>query len=66
MPPCWDSLSADQKRLYARQMEVYAGFLSQTDEEVGRLLDGIKGEGHDKDTLVLYIVGDSSRRALTG
>jgi arylsulfatase len=64
--PAWDTLSPDQKRLYARQMEVYAGFLSQTDEEVGRLLDGIKAEGHDKDTLVLYIVGDNGGSAEGG
>ena len=38
--PAWDGLTADQKRLYARQMEVYAGFLSHTDHEVGRLLRG--------------------------
>ena len=38
--PAWESLSADQKKLYARQMEVYAAFLSHTDAEVGRLLQG--------------------------
>jgi arylsulfatase A-like enzyme len=64
--PAWDSLSADQKKLYARQMEVYAGFLSQTDAEVGRLLDGIKADGHDKDTLVLYVVGDNGGSAEGG
>src|SRR5262249_11125193 len=57
--PAWDSLSADQKRVYARQMEVYAGFLSQTDHEVGRLLDELKHEGIDRNTLVIYVVGDN-------
>jgi arylsulfatase A-like enzyme len=36
--PAWDSLSADQKRLFARQMEVFAGFAEHTDHEVGRLV----------------------------
>lgn len=57
--PAWDSLSADQKKLLARQMEVYAGFLAHTDHEVGRLLQAV-GEGPQADnTLILYIVGDN-------
>ena len=35
----WDSLTDDEKRLFARMAEVYAGFLSHTDHEIGRLLD---------------------------
>ena len=35
----WDSLGADEKRLYARMMEVFAGFLEHTDHHIGRLLD---------------------------
>lgn len=57
--PAWDSLNANQKTLLARQMEVYAAFLAQTDFEVGRLLQTIKADGHNEDTLVLYIVGDN-------
>jgi arylsulfatase A-like enzyme len=57
--PAWDSLTADQKKLVARQMEIYAGFLAQTDYEVGRVIDAIKEEGHLENTLVLYIVGDN-------
>ena len=57
--PAWDSLTADQKKLYARQMEVYAGFLAQTDYEVGRLLQAVKNEGQWNNTLVLYVVGDN-------
>jgi arylsulfatase len=40
-------------------MEVYAGFLAQTDYEVGRLLGNIKAAGHYQDTVVFYIVGDN-------
>ena len=63
--PAWDSLSAAQKRLYARQMEVYAGFLSQTDDQVGRLLQGLQGAGSGN-TLVLYVAGDNGGSAEGG
>jgi arylsulfatase len=61
--PAWDSLTADQKKLYARQMEVYAGFLSHTDHEVGRLIQELRDEGIDKNTLVFYVVGDNGGSA---
>jgi arylsulfatase A-like enzyme len=61
--PAWDSLSADEKRLFARQMEVYAGFLAHTDHEVGRVLRAIEDEGKADNTLVLYIVGDNGADA---
>jgi arylsulfatase len=61
--PAWDSLSADQKKLLTRQMEVYAGFLAQTDYEVGRLLAEIKADGHNEDTIVFYIAGDNGSSA---
>jgi arylsulfatase A-like enzyme len=57
--PAWDSLSPEQKKLMARQAEVYAGFLEQTDYEVGRVLQAIKDEGKSDNTLVLCIVGDN-------
>jgi arylsulfatase A-like enzyme len=43
--PAWDSLSPDQKRLYARMMEVYAGALSYADNQIGRLLDAVQESG---------------------
>ena len=57
--PAWDSLSDDEKQLYARQMEVYAGFEENTDWNVGRLLDAIDELGDLENTLVLYIFGDN-------
>lgn len=57
--PPWGSLTADQRRLYARQMEVYAGFLAHTDHEIGRLLKAVQKEAKGDNTLVLYIVGDN-------
>jgi arylsulfatase A-like enzyme len=64
--PAWDSLSADQKKLLAHQMEVYAGFLAHTDHEVGRLLAGIGADGHHEDTIVFYIPGDNGASAEGG
>ncbi|TXH01252.1 MAG: arylsulfatase [Rhodocyclaceae bacterium] len=64
--PAWDAMSADAKRLYARQMEVYAAFLEQTDYEVGRMIaEARKGPGGDN-TLVIYIMGDNGASAEGG
>lgn len=57
--PAWDSLSATQKTLYARQMEVFAGFSENADWNVGRLLDAIEDLGELDNTLVFYIWGDN-------
>jgi arylsulfatase A-like enzyme len=57
--PAWDSMPADQQRLYARQMEVYAGFCENADWNVGRVLDAIEEMGESEDTLVIYIFGDN-------
>ncbi len=67
--PAWDSLSVDEQRLYARFMENYAGFLSFTDHECGRLLDAINELPDAENTLIFFIVGDngaSSEGGLTG
>ncbi len=53
--PEWDSLSADVRRLAARMMEVYAGFLSHTDHHVGRLLDFLKEIGEFDNTLIMVV-----------
>jgi arylsulfatase A-like enzyme len=64
--PAWDSLTGSQKKLLSHQMEVYAGFLAQTDYEVGRLLQAIRAEGHVEDTAIFYIVGDNGGSAEGG
>jgi arylsulfatase len=61
--PAWDSLNADQQRLYARMMEVYAGYLEQTDHNVGRVVEAIQELGQLDNTLVIYIVGDNGASA---
>ena len=62
----WDSLSADEKKLFARQMEVYAGFGEHTDMEIGRLIDGIEATGQLDNTLIFYIIGDNGTSAEGG
>jgi arylsulfatase A-like enzyme len=51
----WDGLSADERKLYARMMEVYAGFLEHTDHHIGRLLDFLREIGELDNTLIMLI-----------
>jgi len=51
----WDSLSADEKRLYARMMEVFAGFLEHTDHYIGELIQFLKDIGEYDNTLIMLI-----------
>jgi arylsulfatase A-like enzyme len=53
--PAWETLSADERRLYARFMEVYAGFVSFTDHHFGRILDTLEEIGELENTLVMVI-----------
>ncbi len=53
--PAWESLSDDAKRMYARQMEVYAGFITQTDHHIGRVLDAIDALGRLENTIVVAL-----------
>ena len=51
--PRWDSLNAEQKKLYARQMEVFAGMMTQTDEQIGRMIATLKRTGQYDNTLIM-------------
>lgn len=55
----WKSLSPDEQRVSARLMEVFAGFLAHTDEQVGRVFQALREAKLFDDTLVLYVVGDN-------
>ncbi|MBX7166331.1 MAG: arylsulfatase [Pirellulales bacterium] len=57
--PAWDSLPADNRRVYLRLMENYAAYMAHTDHHVGRLLDSLEASGELENTLVFYIVGDN-------
>ena len=67
--PSWASLSADEKRLYARMQEVFAGFLEHVDAQIGKVVDAIERMGLRDDTLIIFVVGDngpSAEGSLTG
>lgn len=51
----WDSLSADQKKVYARLMEAYAGFLEYTDAQIGRFIDYLEEIGQLDNTVVVFL-----------
>jgi arylsulfatase len=62
----WDTLPADEKRLFARQMETFAGFAEYADTEIGRLIDSLRDIGQLDNTLIFYIVGDNGASAEGG
>ena len=53
--PAWDSLSEEEQRMYSRQMETYAGFVTQTDYHFGRIIDYLEGLGELDNTIVVVI-----------
>ncbi len=61
--PRWDSLSLIQKKLYAREAEVFAAYTAYTDYEIGRVIQEVQDEGKLDDTLIIYIVGDNGTSA---
>lgn len=67
--PDWETLSKNEKALYALQMETFAGFMEHTDDQIGRMIDAIDKIGVLDNTLVIYIMGDngsSGEGGLTG
>jgi len=67
--PAWDDCSRDEKRLYARMQEVFAGFLEHADAQIGKVLEALEIMNLREDTLIFYIVGDngpSAEGSLTG
>jgi arylsulfatase A-like enzyme len=61
--PAWDDTPDDMKPVFARQMEVYAGFLEHTDHHVGRLIDALADLGILDDTLIYAMIGDNGASA---
>ncbi|MBZ5856026.1 arylsulfatase [Flavihumibacter profundi] len=59
----WDKLSADEKKLFTRQMEVYAGFAEHTDHEIGRLIATLEDLGKMDNTVFIFIAGDNGASA---
>jgi arylsulfatase A-like enzyme len=61
----WDDLSAGERRIMARSMEAHAGFLSQTDFEIGRVIDYLSRTGQRENTIILLIIGDNGATQYT-
>ncbi|MGA7869902.1 MAG: arylsulfatase [Candidatus Binatus sp.] len=61
--PRWDSLSVLQKKLYAREAEVFAAYAAYTDYEIGRVVQEVQDEGKLDNTLIIYICGDNGTSA---
>lgn len=64
--PAWDDQTPEQKRLFARQMETFAGFAEHTDHEVGRLVQTLEDIGELDNTIFIYIAGDNGASAEGG
>ena len=59
----WDTLSAEEKKLFIRQADVYAAYLAYTDHEIGRVIEAVEKLGKLDNTLVIYISGDNGASA---
>jgi arylsulfatase A-like enzyme len=64
--PAWESLNADQKRLYAHMMEVFAAYGSEADYQMGRVVDAVKQLPDADNTIFIYIAGDNGSSAEGG
>jgi arylsulfatase A-like enzyme len=59
----WDTLSADEKKMFVRQADVYAAYLAYTDHEIGRVIQAVQDMGKLDNTLIIYISGDNGSSA---
>jgi arylsulfatase A-like enzyme len=64
--PQWDSLSAEQKKMYVRQADVYGAYLAYVDAEIGRVIQAVKDSGEYDNTLFVFITGDNGTSAEGG
>jgi arylsulfatase A-like enzyme len=64
--PAWDSLNPDQKRVYARMMEVFAAYGAHVDHHMGRVVEAVKQLPDADNTLFIYIAGDNGASAEGG
>jgi len=59
----WEALSADEKKLFIRQADVYAAYLAYTDHEIGRVIQAVEDMGKLDNTIIIYISGDNGSSA---
>lgn len=62
----WDQLTDNERKLFARQAEVFAGFVEMTDFEIGRIVDALEEIGELDNTLIIFIAGDNATSAEGG
>jgi len=61
--PKWDTLNADEKKLFVRQADVFAAYAAYTDHEIGRVIQTVEDLGKLDNTLIIYISGDNGTSA---
>ena len=61
--PKWDTLSADDKKMFIRQADIFAAYVAYTDHEIGRVIQNVKDMGKLDNTLIIYISGDNGTSA---
>ncbi|MCU0961905.1 MAG: arylsulfatase [Pirellulaceae bacterium] len=59
----WDQLSADERKMFLRQVDVFAAYLMYTDYEIGRVVQAVEDMGRLENTLIIYIAGDNGNSA---
>ena len=59
----WDQLNADEKKLFIRQVEVFAAYAAYADNEIGRVIQAVEDMGKLDNTLIIYIEGDNGTSA---
>ena len=62
----WDQLTADEKKLFLRQVDVFAAYVAYTDHEIGRVIQAVEDMGKLDNTLIIYINGDNGTSAEGG
>jgi arylsulfatase len=62
----WDTLTDDEKKLFIKQVEIFAAYVAYTDHEIGRVIQAIRDMGKFDDTLIIYINGDNGTSAEGG
>jgi len=62
----WDDLTADEKKLFIRQVEIFAAYAAYNDHEIGRVVKAFQDLGRLENTLVIYINGDNGTSAEGG
>src|SRR5205814_7719205 len=61
--PKWDTLTADEKKIFVGQADIFAAYVAYTDNEIGRVIQTVQDMGKLDNTLIIYISGDNGTSA---